>query len=93
MEQCFQGWQEVWVVSSDELTLCLGGIRVRGQLSAQGKGAAAETGEKPRYLELGGVRAWARTASLQARLERSSSVVQLKTKLKEKSRKRKVYPR
>lgn len=47
MEQCFQGWQEVWVVSSDELTLCLGGIRVRGQLSAQGKGAAAETGEEP----------------------------------------------
>lgn len=47
MEQCFQGWQEAWVVSSGELTLCLGSIRVRGQLSARGRGAAAETEEEP----------------------------------------------
>lgn len=46
MEQCFQGWQEVWVVSSDELTLCLGGIRVRGQLSAQGKGQLLRLGRR-----------------------------------------------
>lgn len=47
LELYFGGWQETRVASSDGLKLCLGGIKVRGQLSAQGEGAAGEAGEEP----------------------------------------------